>query len=418
MKPKTSLTILILVILLLTTGCDALQPAPDNTISASGVVEANQISLASELGGDVLSVLVEEGSPVTIGQELVTFDDILLLTQLAQAEANLAAAQANYELVAANSDLEALSIQQNLDDLDKYADLARAQAQQAIAAAQDAVRDAQRYLTNLESGSREVSLLSARANLVLLKDKLDDLLDDYDKYKNKPENNINRAAFESRLADAQRKYEDGVRLLNNLEGNANEIDLTVAKANLALAQANLAIAEIELAEIQDGPDPNQVALLQAQLKVVQAQLPRIEAQVQAAQANLDAIQVQADKLTITSPIDGIVLYRNVEPGEFVVPGLPILTITTAESLTITVYIPEDRYGKINVGELATVTSDSFPGEVFEAIVTRIADQAEFTPRNVQTEEERRNTVFAIELTVSKGESQLKPGMPVDVVFRE
>jgi HlyD family secretion protein len=87
-----------------------------------------------------------------------------------------------------------------------------------------------------------------------------------------------------------------------------------------------------------------------------------------------------------------------------------------DQLNVTVYIPEDTYGQINVGHKAFVSADSFPDESFEAQVIRIADQAEYTPRNVQTQEERRTTVFAIKLAVEDTQGKLKPGMPVDVVI--
>jgi HlyD family secretion protein len=125
-----------------------------------------------------------------------------------------------------------------------------------------------------------------------------------------------------------------------------------------------------------------------------------------------------DKLVISSPIEGIVLSRSTEPGEVAVPGSPLITLARLDDLTITVYITEDRYGSIKLGQTASVGVDSFPGEVFDARVIRIADEAEFTPRNVQTEEGRRNTVFAIELAVDNPEGKLKPGMPADVEFRE
>ena len=94
----------------------------------------------------------------------------------------------------------------------------------------------------------------------------------------------------------------------------------------------------------------------------------------------------------------------------------MLTLAKLDRLTITVYIPEDRYGEIRLGQAVSITVDSFPERTFSGSVTRIADRAQFTPRNVQTEEGRRSTVFAVEITVSSGESGLKPGMPADVVF--
>ena len=95
-----------------------------------------------------------------------------------------------------------------------------------------------------------------------------------------------------------------------------------------------------------------------------------------------------------------------------------MTIGQLDKLSITVYVPEDQYGEIRLGDMALVSVDSFPDELFEAVVTRIADQAEYTPRNVQTEEDRKTTVFAIELSVDNPDWKLKPGMPADVSFEE
>jgi hypothetical protein len=94
----------------------------------------------------------------------------------------------------------------------------------------------------------------------------------------------------------------------------------------------------------------------------------------------------------------------------------VITLGQLGQLKITVYVPEDRYGGIDLGETARVTVDSFPGEAFSATVVHIADQAEFTPRNVQTAEGRKTTVFAVELEIENPEGMLKPGMPADVCF--
>ena len=115
-------------------------------------------------------------------------------------------------------------------------------------------------------------------------------------------------------------------------------------------------------------------------------------------------------------VAGVIMTRTAEPGELIQPGMTALTIGQLDGLTVTVYIPENRYGQINLGDKATVTVDSFTGETFTAVVVRIADQAEFTPRNVQTSEERQTTVYAVELAVTDENTQLKPGMPADVRF--
>ncbi len=140
--------------------------------------------------------------------------------------------------------------------------------------------------------------------------------------------------------------------------------------------------------------------------------------MQVAQGAVEVIQTQIDKLLVTTPVDGVVLVRTAEPGEVLVAGAPLITLLQLEDLTITVYVPEDRYGAIRLGQAASVRVDSFPGEAFPATVVHIADQAEFTPRNVQTEEGRRTTVFAIQLRVENQDGKLKPGMPADVTFEQ
>ena len=119
---------------------------------------------------------------------------------------------------------------------------------------------------------------------------------------------------------------------------------------------------------------------------------------------------------IRAPLDGVVVYRAVEPGEYAAPGAPLLTIGDLERLNLTVYVPEDRYGQILLGSTYPVSVDSYPSATFTGTVTHIADQAEFTPRNVQTVDNRKTTVFAIRLALAPSAGKLKPGMPADVRF--
>jgi HlyD family secretion protein len=128
------------------------------------------------------------------------------------------------------------------------------------------------------------------------------------------------------------------------------------------------------------------------------------------------IDIQISRLTVTSPVVGVILTRSIQPGETVAPGARAVTLGRLAELTITVYIPEDRYGELTLGQPASVAVDSFPGMNFSATITHIADKAEFTPRNVQTVEGRASTVYAIRLQVNDDSGKLKPGMPADVVF--
>ena len=150
---------------------------------------------------------------------------------------------------------------------------------------------------------------------------------------------------------------------------------------------------------------------------LQAAVDQAQKAIGQAQANLDLLDAQMAKLTVYAPMDGAILTRNAEPGEFLQPGAVALTMADLNNLTITVYVPEDRYGQIRLGQQADVTIDSFPNETFSAEIVHIADEAEFTPRNVQTVEGRSSTVYAIKLKVTDSEGKLKIGMPADVVFK-
>lgn len=414
--------------------------AETSKLSASGTIEATLVTIAPELGGRVLEVAVQEGDDVDAGDILIQLEDTLLRTQLEQARAALAQAKANYELIStgptpvqrqasiAAAELELITAKQALDALSDTQQIQAAQAQEAVAIADKALDRASQVLDNMNTAANKADVDAAWASVVLAMDRLERAQEDFKSYEKKPENNVTRALFQAKLADAQKQYDAVVTRYNNLVGTSNQFDLAVAQANVALYQAQLDEARRQYEKVKDGPDPDDIQLAEARLETARArlelakadtdpeQIALAQAQVDGAQAAVDAIQAQIDKMTIKSPIDGIVLTRSLEPGEVVMPGAPLLTLAHLENLTITVYVPEDRYGAIRLGQEVPVTVDSFPGESFPARVVRIADRAEFTPRNVQTEEGRRTTVFAVELAVKNLEGKLKPGMPADVVF--
>lgn len=122
----------------------------------------------------------------------------------------------------------------------------------------------------------------------------------------------------------------------------------------------------------------------------------------------------ADRLR--SPIDGVILLRAAEPGEVIAAGGTLLVVGNLDEMTLTVYVPEDQYGRLHLGDMLPLSVDSFPGRVFMGEVTHIADRAEFTPQNIRTAEGRKSTVYAVRLTVPNPDHDLKPGMPADVAL--
>ena len=122
------------------------------------------------------------------------------------------------------------------------------------------------------------------------------------------------------------------------------------------------------------------------------------------------------KLTIKAPIDGVVLARAVEAGEIVAPGGTLYQIGRLDGLEVTVYLPEEQIGLVTLGQHVALKVDAYRDRAFDAAVLTVADHAEFTPRNVQTAEGRKDTVFAVKLSVDNKDMALKPGMPADATF--
>ncbi len=182
-----------------------------------------------------------------------------------------------------------------------------------------------------------------------------------------------------KVSDAQTAYDMAVTRLNNLLGHANQIEVTLAEANVKLAEAALADAQRELEKVKDGPDPDALALAQqrvasAETRLASAkagpsaeQLSLAQAQVDSARRAVETLEVQIKKLVILSPTAGVVLSSSAEPGEFATPGATLLVLGREDDKTITVYIPEDRYGQLSIGQPASVSVDSFPGVSFAAI---------------------------------------------------
>lgn len=415
--------------------------AKQGRVTASGTIEATEVTVAPEIGGQVIEVLVNDGQRVEAGQVLVRFSDALLQAQLAQAEAAVAQAEANYQLVAsglpdeqqrlaiAGAKLEVLSAQQAIDELYQKNELAKAQAEKTVADNEDHVRDAQNIYDTLRSPASQTDIDIAQSLVTLSQEALERAQKRLKTYLRKPDTNPQKAAAVLLVSVLKKQHDQAVKRLNYLTGSRDEITLEQSEAGLNLTKAALKDSQKELDDLKGGPDPAMLELAQARLEAAKAKLEAAQAgpsaeqlavansQVEVARAAAGVIRAQMNKLVLLAPMDGLVLSRSVETGEVVVPGTPLLTLAKPSDMTITVYVPEDRYGMIQLGQKADVSVDSFPGEVFDANVVNIADQAEFTPRNVQTEEGRRTTVYAIKLQLENPDGRLKPGMPADVQFQ-
>jgi multidrug resistance efflux pump len=269
-----------------------------------------------------------------------------------------------------------------------------AAAQQAVATARDRVRDAERYLNNLEAGGKQTDIDEVRANLVLLKDRLDKAKEDFEQYAGKPEDNLMRATYQSRLAQVQRQYDDLTRLLNNLEGPATGLDLEIARANLALAQAELTLREQEYQDVQAGPDPQDLELAEARLA--------------AAQASLVAAQAALDDAELRAPFSGTVVRLDIKPGEVAVPGLPAVVLADFSFWKVeTTDLNEMDLPRVSEGMAVVVQPDALPELALAGRLDEISQYAV---------ERFGDVTYIATITLLESDPRLRWGMTVQVVI--
>jgi HlyD family secretion protein len=379
------------------------RPQDSGALTASGTIEATAVTIAPEVAGRVTTVTAAEGDAVGAGATLVTLDDTLLAAQRDQAEAAVAVAQANEKAAQANVDAA-------------EADAERAQA--AVGAAEAArlaaagARDgAAASLRLARAGASGSQLAMASSQVRQAQAAWRSLRDAYVKLSAMEKQSLagrtmkaQRDTARAAIGTAQAQY--GVVRAGSRSQQKDAARATVAAAR---AQVTAAARQVDAAEAQ-------AAAARARVDGAKAGTEAAAAQLDAAEAGLAVVDAQLGRLALVSPVAGTVITRTIEPGEVVSPGAALMELADLEHLTLTVYVPEDRYGQVAVGEQVRVTVDSWPGQTFTGTVARIADQAEFTPRNVQTVEGRTSTVFAVELALDPSDGKLKPGMPADVTF--
>jgi len=144
-------------------------------------------------------------------------------------------------------------------------------------------------------------------------------------------------------------------------------------------------------------------------------IPRLQWKM-ASTAERQLLELQLEKMAIRSPIDGVVSRRSIRVGEVASPATVLMVVTRNDPVELTLYVPEKEIGRVRLGQKVEVRVDSFPGEIFPGQVTYLSSKAEFTPRNVQTQRDRLNLVFAVKVRIPNPDLRLKPGMPADAAL--
>jgi multidrug resistance efflux pump len=335
----------------------------------SGTVEARTISLGSRAGGRVKEIKVKEGDRVKVGDPLVILEAGDWPAQKLQADASLAQATANLAKLRAGARPEEL-------------EAAKARAQTAQAALQEAV-----------TGSRPEQVAAAKARLI---------------------------AAETSVEKAQHD----VQRLHKLRDAGAAVPADVDNAEIALkgAVAQRDASKQQLDELEHGNRREDIAQARARAseqtaseKLVAAgtrveDLKVAEAQVEAAQGKVDQITTMIDELTIHASANARVEALDLRPGDIIAPNATAVTIIEDDQLFVRIYVPETELGHIKVGETVPITVDSFPNETFEGRVEHINQVGEYSPRNLQTADERANQVFGTRIGIAGAADKLRAGM--------
>jgi HlyD family secretion protein len=226
-------------------------------------------------------------------------------------------------------------------------------------------------LADLKTGARSQEIEAARANVT---------------------------AIEAELSKAKKDFDRADALHKESLIPVSQLDAAKSAYNAAKARHKQGLEQ--LSRVKAGP--TQDAVKASEFRVKQAE------------AALRASEERLKNTLITAPISGVILEKNAEIGEIIAQGTPVYTIGDLANPWIKVYIKEDKLGLVSLGQKAEVGIDSFPNKVYQGKVTHIASEAEFTPKNVQTQEERVKLVFEVKNSVENRNSELKPGMPADV----
>ncbi len=341
-------------------------------VRVSGNIEITDAELSFKIPGRVDRRLVDEGHLVEKGQPVAELEKADLEQEVAARRADLEAAEAAWQ---------------------ELVNGARPEEKKAAQAACDVAEAA---WLDLKAGSRQQEIKAARAELAEAQAQLEQWEKDYQR----AEELVRTSAMSRQEYDRVKTARTAAR--ERVEAATQKLDLAKAGSRehrIQQAEAALRQAEAELALVLEGPRAEKIAQALARKNQAEAALRLAETRLGYAR--------------LVSPIGGMVLSENVESGEYVAPGTPVVTVGHLEHPWLRAYINETDLGRVKHGQKVRVTTDTYPNEEYEGRVSFIASEAEFTPKNVQTQKERVKLVYRIKIDVPNPEMELKPGMPAD-----
>ena len=385
MKRKL-IPIIVLILILglaLYFGLDETRKGTSSSIFLSGNIELRTVNLAFKVPGKLVDLVVEEGDTVTEGMTLAALDPNQLMRRRDQAEAGLTAARSRLR------ELEAALAYQ----------ISRMEAQIEQQTAE--LKQAQAHLDQLLSGTRDQEIEEGRAALERVATEAERAGLDWERaqtlYGNEDISAAQRDQFKSAAEATAASVRQARQRLDLLVEGPRQEDIEAARAQVERAQAGLKLAET----------------LRLDVKRAEQSIETARAEIDSARAQLALIDTQLEDMVMRSPTNGVVLVKAAEAGEVLAGGTPVVEIGDVEHPWLRGYINEQDLGRVQLDSPVRVTTDSYPGKIYEGRVSFIASEAEFTPKQIQTLEERIKLVYRIKIEIANPDRELKLNMPSD-----
>lgn len=356
---------------------------PEGILLASGTIETTEVDVSFKIPGRVIERPVDEGNKLAPGALVARLESRELEAEVDRLRASLQATETRVP-----------QLRTEITWLQELTWARIAEAQATLAAKEE-------KLAELKNGSRPQDLQKAWAEVREANAVMENAQTDFRRmdilFREGGVAEQTRDAARTVFQVAVERHTNALERLDLVREGPRQEEIRRAEAEVRQARAGLLLAQTGELE---------VARKRQELATLQADIARDRAALAAAEAQLGYT-------ILRSPGTGVVLRKHVEPGEMIAAGTPAVTIAELKTIWLKIYIPESQLGRIKLGQTAEITTDSYPGKVYRGRVTFINSEAEFTPKNVQTQEERVKLVFAVKITVDNPNQELKPGMPAD-----
>jgi HlyD family secretion protein len=357
--------------------------APTDRLTVSGNIELTEVNIGFKTAGRLVERTVDEGDNVKKGQIIARLDRDQLAAQRERESAAVASNEA--QLVQARTAVDWQRATLEADVETRRADLAAAEAR----------------LAELKNGSRPQEKQDAHAAVEAANAELDRSQKDWERaqtlYKNDDISTAQRDQYRKNFENAQAMAKSAKEREALVLAGPRAEQIAAQAAQVERARAALKTAEANTIE----------------LKRREQEITTRRAEIERSRASVTLIDTQLSDTIAVSPVDGVVLVKSADPGEILASGTTVVTVGDIDHPWLRGYINEADLGKVKLGSNVKVTSDSYPGKTYNGRVSFISSQAEFTPKQIQTQQERVKLVYRIKIDVENPNRELKSNMPVD-----